>query len=43
MKPTIINLIFAIFLIIGKIFLIKIFLNFFLKQLFNLDEKDGIN
>ena len=38
MKPTIINLIFAISLIVGKIFLNKNFLKFFFKTAFQLDE-----
>jgi len=38
MKPTIINLIFAITLIVGKIFFNKNFLKFFFKTAFQLDE-----
>ena len=38
MKPTIINVIFAITLIVGKTFFNKNFLKFFLKTAFNLDE-----
>jgi intracellular septation protein len=37
-KPTIINIIFAIVLIIGKIFFNKNFLKFFFKTAFQLDE-----
>ncbi len=39
MKPTIINLIFAIILIFGKIFLNKNFLEFFFKTAFQLDQQ----
>lgn len=39
MKPTIINLIFAFALILGKIFLNKNFLKFFLKTAFQLNEE----
>ena len=38
MKPTIINVIFAFFLIFGKIFLNKNFLKLFFKSAFQLDE-----
>ena len=38
MKPTIINIIFAALLILGKIFFNKNFLKFFLKTAFQLDE-----
>ena len=38
MKPTIINIIFAITLIVGKIFFNKNFLEFFFKSAFQLDE-----
>ena len=38
MKPTIINVIFAITLIVGKTFFNKNFLEFFLKTAFQLDE-----
>ena len=38
MKPTIINIIFAITLILGKIFFNKNFLKFFFKTAFQLDE-----
>ena len=38
MKPTIINLIFAIVLIIGQVFFNKNFLKFFFKSAFQLDE-----
>ncbi len=38
MKPTIINLIFAIALIVGKTFFNKNFLEFFFKSAFQLDE-----
>ena len=38
MKPTIINLIFAFILIVGKIFFNKNFLKFFFKTAFQLDE-----
>ena len=38
MKPTIINIIFAVILIGGKIFFNKNFLKFFLKAAFQLDE-----
>ena len=38
MKPTIINIIFAIILILGKIFFNKNFLKFFFKTAFQLDE-----
>ena len=38
MKPTIINVIFAIALIVGKTFFNKNFLKFFLKTAFELDE-----
>ena len=38
MKPTIINAIFAILLIVGKIFFDKNFLKFFFKSAFQLDE-----
>ena len=39
MKPTIINIIFALGLIIGKTFFNKNFLEFFFKAAFQLDEK----
>ena len=38
MKPTIINIIFALVLILGKTFLNKNFLEFFFKSAFQLDE-----
>ena len=38
MKPTIINLIFAIVLIIGQVFFNKNFLKFFFKSAFQLDQ-----
>ena len=38
MKPTIINIIFALILIFGKLFLNKNFLKFFFKSAFQLDE-----
>ena len=43
MKPTIINLIFALTLIISKKFFNKNFLQIFLKNAFQLDERMGIN
>ena len=41
MKPTIINIVFALVLIVGKNIFNKNFLEFFFKSTFQLDEKGG--